>query len=150
MIHFYNRLMELATEKNRLIEELKEKNEEMLLFSNMMSHDLKAPLRNIDGFSQLLQRQLTDLNAEELKFFSFITKGVNTLKKLIDDLLQYSKFSANNYTFKAVKVEPLINKLLHNFNYDITNKKVNIVKSNLSTIHGHEESLTLVLSLIHI
>lgn len=144
MIHFYNRLMELATEKNRLIEELKEKNEEMLLFSNMMSHDLKAPLRNIDGFSQLLQKQLTGLNPEELKFFSFISQGVRTLKKLIDDLLQYSRFSANNYAFKAIKVEPLINQLLLNFNYDITNKQVKIVKSNLSTIHGHEESLALV------
>ena len=136
--------MELATEKNRLIEELKEKNEEMLLFSNMMSHDLKAPLRNIDGFSQLLQKQLTGLNPEELKFFSFISQGVRTLKKLIDDLLQYSRFSANNYAFKAIKVEPLINQLLLNFNYDITNKQVKIVKSNLSTIHGHEESLALV------
>ncbi|MFK7983487.1 MAG: ATP-binding protein [Saprospiraceae bacterium] len=144
MIHFYNRLMELAVEKNQLIQELKEKNEEMLLFSNMMSHDLKTPLRNIDGFSQLLQKQLTGLTSEEIKFFSFITKGVHTLKKLIDDLLQYSKFSTGNYEFKTIKVEPLINKLLLNFNYDITDKKVKIVKSNLSTIHGHEESLTLV------
>jgi len=46
MIHFYNRLMELTTEKNILIQELKEKNEEIMLFSNMMSHDLKASLFN--------------------------------------------------------------------------------------------------------
>lgn len=144
MIHFYNRLMELTTEKNILIQELKEKNEEIMLFSNMMSHDLKAPLRNIDGFSQLLQKQLTGLSREELKFFSFITQGVGTLKKLIDDLLQYSRFSIDNYVFKEVKLEPLINKLLLNFNYDIVNKKVTIVKSGLFTIHGHEESLSLV------
>ena len=144
MIHFYNRLIELTTEKNILIKELKEKNEEIMLFSNMMSHDLKAPLRNIAGFSQLLQRQLTGLNPEELKFFSFITQGVDTLKKLIDDLLQYSRFSVGNYVFKEVNLEPLINELLLNFNYDITNEKVTIVKSGLSTIHGHEASLILV------
>lgn len=144
MIHFYNRLMELATEKNRLIQELKEKNEEMLLFSNMMSHDLKAPLRNIGGFSQLLQKKLTGLNQEELQLFSFITQGVNTLKKLIDDLLQYSRFSASNYVFKEVKLESLINKLLLNFKYDIANENVTIVKSGLSTIYGHEASLLLV------
>jgi len=144
MIHFYNRLTKLATEKNLLIKELKEKNEEIILFSNMMSHDLKAPLRNIDGFSQLLQKQLTHLNPEEVKLFSFITQGVNTLKKLIDDLLQYSRFSVGNYVFTEVALERLINKLLLNFNYDITNNNVTIAKSGLTTIYGHEASLLLV------
>ena len=144
MIHFYNKLMELATEKNMLIKELKEKNEEMSLFSNMMSHDLKAPLKNIGGFNQLLQKKLTGLSPEDLKLFSFINQGVDTLKKLIDNLLHYSRFSGDNYVFKEVDLEPLINKLLLNFKYDITNQNVTIVKSGLSTIHGHEESLLLV------
>lgn len=144
MIHFYNKLMELATEKNRLITALKERNEEMLLFSNMMSHDLKAPLRNIGGFSQLLQKKLTGLKEEDLQLFSFVDQGVDTLKKLIDNLLQYSRFSVNNYTFKEVNLEPLINKLLLNFKYDITNENITIVKSGLSVVHGHEASLLLV------
>lgn len=144
MIHFYNRLIELTDEKNRLIHELKEKNEEMVFFSNMMSHDLKAPLRNIGGFSQLLQKKLTNLDAEESQLFSFITEGVKTLQKLIDDILQYSRSSVNNYVIQEVELEPLVNKLLSNFNYDITHKNVQVIKSELSTIHGHEESLVLV------
>lgn len=144
MIHFYNRLIELTSEKNLLIKELKEKNDEILLFSNMMSHDLKAPLRNINGFSQLLQKSLPNLNAEDKQLFSFITKGVDTLKNLIDDLLHYSRFSAGDYTFKEVDLEPLINKLLLNFTYDISKENITIVKSGLSKIHGHEASLLLV------
>ena len=144
MIHFYNRLIDLATEKNILIEELREKNEEVLLFSNMMSHDLKAPLRNIEGFSQLLQQKLTNLKPEEEQLFSFIIQGVGSLKKLIEDLLQFSRFSVSNYVFKEVELEPLINKLLITFNYDIEKANVKIVKSGLSKVYGHEESLLLV------
>ncbi len=144
MIHFYNRLIDLTTEKNILIKELREKNEEVLLFSNMMSHDLKAPLRNIEGFSQLLQQKLTNLKPEEEQLFSFIIQGVGSLKKLIEDLLQYSRFSVSNYVFKEVELEPLINKLLHTFNYDIEKDNVKIIKSGLSKVHGHEESLQLV------
>lgn len=144
MIHFYNKLTELASEKNILIKELKGKNEEILLFSNMMSHDLKTPLRNIGGFSQLLQKKLKGLNEEDLQLFSFINEGVDTSKKLIDDLLQYSRFSVGSYVFEEVNLEPLINKLLLNFKYDIINENVTIVKSGLSIVHGHEASLLLV------
>jgi len=45
--YFYNQLSSIETQKNQLIEELKVKNEDMLLFSQMMGHDLKAPLRAI-------------------------------------------------------------------------------------------------------
>ncbi len=144
MIHFNNRLMKLTQEKNTLIDQLKEKNDEVLLFSNMMSHDLKAPLRNIDGFSKLLQKRLTDLDKKESEMFSYIVQGVDSLKKLIDDLLEFSKLSLNEYAFKEIELEPLINKLLVSFNYDIAKDNIVIVKSNLSKIYGHEESLTLV------
>jgi len=144
MIHFYNKLKKLTTENNRLIAELKEKNEETILFSNMMTHDIKAPLRNIKGFSSILEKRLTGLSPTDTEMFSFITQGVDALQKLIDNLLNYSKFSVDNYTLKEVDLEQLIDKLLLTFNYDIDNKNVVIVKSNLSEIHGHEESLFLV------
>lgn len=145
MIHFHDRLEKLTLEKSNLIKELKEKNEEVLLFSNMMSHDLKAPLRSIDGFSQLLLKKMTGLNPEESQMFSFIIQGVNSLKKLIDDLLEYSRFSSlNKYVFKEIDLDDLINKLLVNLNYDISKNKVTVVKSGLTKIYGHEESIFLV------
>lgn len=145
MIHFYNKLKSLTIEKNNLIGELKGKNEEILLFSNMMSHDLKAPLRNIEGFSNLLQNKLTGLDKTDSELLSFIVSGVNSMKKLIDDLLQFSKFSISDYSFKEIDLENLIDKLLFSFNYDIEKCNVEIIKSDLSEVYGHEESLSLVL-----
>lgn len=144
MIHFHELLKSLSDEKNRLIKELKGKNEEIMLFSNMMSHDLKAPLRNIEGFTSILQQRLTGLNKTESDLFSFVINGVNTMKTLIDDLLQYSKYSINEYAFKELNLEELIDKLILSFQYDITKANVEIIKSDLSTVYGHEESLSIV------
>lgn len=144
MIHFCNRIKRLTMEKNLLIEELKEKNEEVLLFTNMMSHDLKAPLRNIEGFSNLLKKRLPDLKPQESDFFSCIIQGVNSLKKLIDNVLKYSRSGVGSDSYKEIDLEPMINQLLSTFNYDIAKKNVRIIKSDLSKIHGHEDSLFLV------
>lgn len=144
MMHFYEKLKSLSNEKNKLIEELKGKNDEILLFSNMMSHDLKTPLRNIEGFTSLLQQKLKGQDKQEAELFSFVMHGVKTMKTLIDDLLQYSKYSINEYSFKTLDLDNLIDELILSFNYDISKSKVEIIKSDLSTIYGHKESLSIV------
>jgi len=144
IIQFYQKLERLTIEKNELIEQLKGKNEEFLLFSNMMSHDLKAPLRNIEGFSTLLQRKLPDLDQKQRELFSFITAGAQSMRNLINDLLEYSKYSIQDYTFKNVDLDKLFNNLLLSFDYDIKKDNIQINKTGLYTVYGHEESLYLV------
>jgi len=144
MMRFHNKLKLMSEEKNALIQKLEEKNEQNLLFANMMSHDLKAPLRNIEGFSKLLQMKLKKLDNKEAELFSYITSSTETMKKLIDDLLEYSKSNIAEYSFKELDFEDLINNLIESFNYVISNSNIEINTSQLSSIHGHEESLNLV------
>lgn len=144
MMRFHNKLKETTEEKDDLIKKLEDKNEQNLLFSNMMSHDLKAPLRNIEGFSKLLQMKLKNLDKNEAEIFSYITSSTETMKKLIDDLLAYSKSNIEEYSFSDLDFEKLINNLIESFNYDISISKIEIITSQLSSLYGHEESLNLV------
>ena len=72
--------------------QLADANHELETFVYSVSHDLKAPLRGIDGYSQLLQEECSaDLSAECNLFVGNIRQGVLQMSNLIDDLLAYSR-----------------------------------------------------------
>lgn len=67
-------------------------NKELETFAYSVSHDLKAPLRGIDGYSHLLLEDYADRLDEEGKLFvNHIRNGVKQMARLIDDLLAYSR-----------------------------------------------------------
>jgi PAS domain S-box-containing protein len=72
--------------------ELEAKHREMESFTYSVSHDLKAPLRGIDGYSRLLESDHAGVLDEEGRFFvSMIRKATAQMGELIDDLLAYSR-----------------------------------------------------------
>ena len=75
-----------------LNKELYQANQNLDHFAAIASHDLKAPLRTIQSFSQLLSGKIKHkLNEEERQLLSFITEGASKMNKLIEDLLSFSK-----------------------------------------------------------
>jgi PAS domain S-box-containing protein len=72
--------------------ELEVKHREMEAFTYSVSHDLKAPLRGIDGYSRLLESDHASALDEEGRFFvAMIRKAAGNMGALIDDLLAYSR-----------------------------------------------------------
>jgi PAS domain S-box-containing protein len=73
--------------KRRSIE-LARKNAELATFASVVSHDLQEPLRMIGGYAALLSRRYADaLDADAKEFFTFMTRGVERMDRLIKDLL---------------------------------------------------------------
>ena len=105
MIYFYNKSKLLEEEREELIYQLKERNDEMLLFSQMMGHDLKAPLRSIKGFSQLLKKAL-DKNENstetEKEYLQFVLNNADNMDILVQSILTYMKASSSDYTFEEM------------------------------------------------
>jgi light-regulated signal transduction histidine kinase (bacteriophytochrome) len=74
--------------------ELEASNQELESFSYSVSHDLRSPLRAIDGFSHLLsQRAGSKLDEEEQRLLMVIRNSSKKMGQLIDDLLRFSKVS---------------------------------------------------------
>lgn len=72
--------------------ELQTVNRELEAFSYSVSHDLRAPLRAIDGFSKILQVNLEGkLGAQDADYFNRIRKAAQNMSKLIDDLLMLAR-----------------------------------------------------------
>jgi DNA-binding response OmpR family regulator len=83
---------EIAENRAVLVAELERKNKELEAFSYSVSHDLRAPLRGIDGFSQILLEQYSpSLDAKGRDYLSRIRSAAQRMDELIDDMLQLSR-----------------------------------------------------------
>ena len=73
---------------------LEEANSELAAFSYSISHDLRAPVRAVDGYAQMLEEDYGDrLSGDGTRFLSTIRSEARRMGRLIDDLLAFSKLS---------------------------------------------------------
>ena len=88
-------------------------NKELETFSYSVSHDLKAPLRGIDGYSKLLlDTYKPDLNEESQTFIKNIRSSTLQMNQIIDDLLDYSRLERSQLQIGKIKIKDLIESVL--------------------------------------
>ncbi len=99
----------LLNQKNQELEKYIESNLQLENFAYMASHDLKAPVRTIVSFSQLLQRSAeAKLNESEKDFLSFIIGATNNMQHLIEALLTYARVNTQEQVLTEIPIKTLI------------------------------------------
>jgi light-regulated signal transduction histidine kinase (bacteriophytochrome) len=84
----------MASTLARAIDDLQLANREMEAFSYSVSHDLRTPLRAIDGFSRILEEEYAEaVDAEGKRLLGVIRRNTVKMAQLIDDLLAFSRLS---------------------------------------------------------
>ena len=97
----------------RYATQLEASNRELEAFAYSVSHDLRAPLRAIDGFSQALLEDYGETFEEEAQdYFDRIRKNVARMGRLIDDLLSLSRVSRYELSFTTVNLSGLAQELM--------------------------------------
>src|ERR1051325_9675519 len=101
-------LQERQHRVERLALQLKNSNEELESFSYSVSHDLRAPLRAIDGFSHaLLEEYGTVLPAEGRRLLGTVRESTQRMGRLIDDLLAFSRLGRKELDVAPVDLASL-------------------------------------------
>lgn len=129
-------------EKNKVLEE---KNKELVKFAYVAAHDLKSPLNNIYSLSCILADMYTDkLGKEGVTIVNHIISSSNNLKKLINDVLDYSKDSSIlKNSCSDINILNLQNELVDLFCID---KSISLkIESDLTSINTNYTALNQIL-----
>jgi len=112
-----------ATLESRVAErttQLEIANRELESFSYAVSHDLKAPLRGIDGYSQILLEDYRDrLDDEGRQFLANIRRGVAQMHELIEDLLAYANIERRPLEARPVSLQRIVGEIVDGFAQEI-------------------------------
>jgi signal transduction histidine kinase len=104
---------ELETRIEQRTAALNAKGRELEAFAYSVAHDLKAPLRGIDGYSRLLLADYADLlEGEGLTFLQTIQSSIDEMNQLIDDLLAYSRLERRELQTDRIELAPIVNLLV--------------------------------------
>jgi DNA-binding response OmpR family regulator len=104
---------EIAENRAVMVAELERKNKELEAFSYSVSHDLRAPLRSIDGFSRLLLEHYTpSLDARGRDYLARVRSAAQRMGELIDDMLELSRVGRADLVRKPVDLSALAREVL--------------------------------------
>ncbi|MHB8909139.1 MAG: PAS domain-containing sensor histidine kinase [Syntrophales bacterium] len=104
-----NKLKQAETDLKIRTQQLEDTNKELDSFSYSVSHDLRAPLRAIEGYSRMILRKQGDAFDEKTKsLFNVILVNTKTMGQLIEDLLALSRLGREALSLSSVNVEDLI------------------------------------------
>jgi light-regulated signal transduction histidine kinase (bacteriophytochrome)/CheY-like chemotaxis protein len=107
-----NSARELAEIRATFVDELKNKNSELEAFSYSVSHDLRAPLRSIDGFSKLLLAEYAGkLDARGQDYLHTVRESAQRMGQLIDDLLLLSWVGRADLTRDQIDLSAIAKKV---------------------------------------
>jgi len=132
-------------EVKKLNDQLKMAYEELESFSYSISHDLRAPLRGIDGFAHILKEDYYDnLDGFGKSSVDTIISSITKMNLLIDDILEYSGLGRTNIKFRKFPISDLIQELLPDLRLIYSNVEV-VIEDNLPDMLGDR---TIVLLLV--
>ncbi|MFK8101060.1 MAG: ATP-binding protein [Saprospiraceae bacterium] len=128
-----------ALEKSN--EQLKVSNEELERFAFIASHDLKEPLRNISGFTKLIDREVKQYENGSLgEYLSIVESNSRQMYNLIEDVLEYSRMK-KNYSLEQVDLNLLLKQIRLNLADQLNARNAILEVENLPVIEANRTQI---------
>lgn len=113
-------------------------NKDLDVFSHMVSHDLRAPLRHISSFVGLLEEQLGQLNDPIARqYLNSITKASKRMSRMIEGLLEYARLGRVAIEAQPVPLTPLLEGLIAHLKQESQGRTIEwVVEDDLPVVRG--------------
>ncbi|HEX5364534.1 MAG TPA: ATP-binding protein, partial [Gallionella sp.] len=121
-------------------------NQELETFSYSVSHDLRAPLRAIAGFVELLRKHsYREIDDKGRHYMDVISESAIQMARLIDDILTFSRIGRVEMTKTLVSLDQVLTEVLHTLQPQIAERKIEWHIGPLPQVQGERTMLSLVL-----
>lgn len=128
------------------MKQLEAANKELEAFSYSISHDLRAPLRHINGFIELLRDEDTSsLNETSQHYLQVIAEAARKMGTLIDDLLSFSRMGRSEMMQTSINMSKLVAEAQNELQSEIEGKNIIWEIESLVQVYGDPAMLRQVL-----
>jgi two-component system CheB/CheR fusion protein len=125
--------------------ELEQSNYDLLQFASVVSHDLKEPLRKIQTFGNMLQLDAgAKFSQRENSYLEKMIKSAERMRRLIDDLLSFSKLSNKSVYFVETDLNDVVRQITDDLEIQIREQEAEIIYKDLpviSSVNGQMHQL---------
>jgi chemotaxis family two-component system sensor kinase Cph1 len=122
-------------------------NENLDSFAYSVSHDLRAPLRAISGFAQVLKDTQGDKGNEEMRhYLNRISEGSQQMGRLIDDLLGFSRATRSEIKYEKINVQNIVNDLIKVYCDVEPDRDIKFIVNPLAEVEADKEMLKIIFS----
>jgi len=121
-------LEEAEKKKTQLLKDFENVNKELETFTHSVAHDLRSPLRSINGFTSLISKSYgQNMDEEGQRLLGNVISESKRMGRLIDDLMTFSDLGKEETDKSAVDMNAVVNEVMRSIpEVDLQNKKVNI------------------------
>ncbi len=135
------KILNLNHELEQNVAMLQDVNKELEAFTYSVSHDLRAPLRAIHGYTRLLAEDLKDGDSEKKRMMEAVMRNARKMGKLIDDLLSLSRMGRKELQRSHVDMNLLSSNVLQEIK---TTQPANATKINVQSLPPAEADYSLI------
>ena len=126
--------------------QLEASNKELEAFSYSVSHDMRAPLRHIDGFLELLHKRIAEsLDAQSQHYMDTIADSARRMGLLIDDLLSFSRMGRHELSTQPVDLVSLVREVIQELQPETEGRNIHWQIADLPIVNGDRAMLRVVL-----
>jgi signal transduction histidine kinase len=122
--------------------DLEHLNQELEAFSYSVSHDLRAPLRHVNGFAQMLaQNPVLDSNSQAQRHLGLIVSSAKQMGTLIDDLLSFSRMGRQSLHLRTVDVAQMVSEIVHELQVHERDREIQWIIESLPEVEADPATL---------
>jgi len=136
------KLNDLNKQLQNQSEKLEDANQELEAFAYSVSHDLRVPLRAIDGFSRILVEDYEDkLDEEGIRLLNIVRENTAKMGHLIDDILLLSRASRQEMVLNEIDMAALAKSVYDDFQTDVADRDVEFIIGDIPNAYGDRAML---------